>query len=176
MNGENAAMPADTPPAVRVQRSFSAAASHRGRRVKVLRHERAPIPFRSSRCAAGRARAWLHHDQLPLPALSGESAARCDSERHRQRKDLFEHFVCKLIPHFREWRIPFGDAFCLCFEQQQSLLNPSVCAFRILFGVADNKENTGQFKKETEREEHLSLCRTCVFMLIQLLNSLRTER
>src|SRR5262249_33005523 len=83
-----------------------------------------------------------------------ESAARGDGERHRQRKDLFEHFACKLIPHFRERRISFGDAFCLCFEQQQSLLNRSVYVFRILFGAADKKENTWQFKKETEREEH----------------------
>src|SRR5215813_7744555 len=109
------------------------------------------------------------------PLYPAKRAARCDGERHRQRKDLFERFVCKLIPHFRERRIPFGDAFCLYFEQQQSLLNPSVYAFRILFGAADKKENTGQFKKEAEREEHHSPSRSCVFMLIQLLNSLRTE-
>src|SRR5262249_36784382 len=110
------------------------------------------------------------------PLYPAESAARCDGERHRPKEDLYEHFVRELLPHFHERRISFGNAFRLCFEQEQPLLNPSVHFLGIFSGPTDKEENAGQFKKETEREEHHSPCRACVFMFIQLLNGLRTER
>src|SRR5215831_6265268 len=112
------------------------------------------------------------------PLYPAESAARYDGERHRQTKDLFEHFVCKLIPHFRERRISFGDTFCLCFEQQQSLLNPSVYAFRISFGTADKKENTGlsAIPFETLKNNFPSLIHGMVVLMSLLILRANTRR